>query len=488
MSVLPNNTFANPRSPLYAPVGGGGGDTLQSPVDLIPDSNGNQDLNIVASTGTGEASVLIASEVNGANVGLTLSTALGGNANILMGDTGNLNGCVAVVYPGQVLGGGILRFENAGTQVPAVTIDVVNTAVTIGTPAGSGAATGNSTLVLATPGSEGNATIILNGGATDAIHFSDPTTTGIGVYQDTNTRPGQLDIGNDTANTSVASFNQLTNIINLGNPLNVGATYINTPTTITSSGSRPPVGGIVLQQTGAATSTITQQVANTGALIMGASVANPETMFIRDGAAADSAYIDITAGSGAGNAMRIIGGQDASLSSNGAGSTLLLTSSVLAPGTLSNSAIKLSATPQSGTLRNGGLQLSDPPSSLLSSEGGSWSSYSILAAVGGGYGSPQTLNFSTLPDGAYFVGSGVTAGVTPTAVDANASFAFLLYIRNGAIASGGYSIGTTNTYIVYPSAAGLAAGTLELNFVGGNTSANWRVQAYPINGTIQGMG
>ena len=87
MALLANNTLASPGLSFYALAGGGGGDTLQSPVNLIPEAGGNQELNIVASTGTGEATIVVASSVANANVGMTLGTAFGGNAALVMGET-----------------------------------------------------------------------------------------------------------------------------------------------------------------------------------------------------------------------------------------------------------------------------------------------------------------------------------------------------------------------------------------------------------------
>jgi hypothetical protein len=134
MASLPNNTFASPGNPYYAAIGGGGGDTLQSPVSLIPEAGGNQQLNIVASTGTGESSVLIASDVANANVSLTLSTVGQGSANILMGDVAAPGGTagVAIVYPGAVVGGGQIQIENQSGGAPLAVFDTVGNQVFLG--------------------------------------------------------------------------------------------------------------------------------------------------------------------------------------------------------------------------------------------------------------------------------------------------------------------------------------------------------------------
>ena len=64
MSTLPNNTFASPNNPFYAAVGGGGGDSLQSPVDVIPDGQGDVTLNVDA-TGTGIAVLTVRGSATG---------------------------------------------------------------------------------------------------------------------------------------------------------------------------------------------------------------------------------------------------------------------------------------------------------------------------------------------------------------------------------------------------------------------------------------
>jgi hypothetical protein len=471
MALLANNTLASPGLSFYALAGGGGASTLQSPVDIIPEANGNTNVNIVSSTGSGDASLLVSS-TNGNAAIVNISNTPGGNAVLFIGQgtAPGGTGSVAIYSPGAIVGGGEINISNANTiglGADVATFDTINNKIQLGSPASAGV------------------TAIRNGLAIrDEFVVNDPTIS-IGLTM-TSAATGVIAMTSNTGTLNLGSASSNPDIIRLsdGGATDTGVCVIggNGGENIYMTGGNAV--GTVLPN-------IRTDVPSNGILTLGATSTNALTMFVRDGATADSAYIDVTAGTGAGNAMRITGGQNASLSSNGAGSTLLLTSSVLGGANpLPNSAIKLSATPQSGVLRNSGLQLSDPPSSLLSTEGGSWSSYGILNAQAGGYASPQILDFASLPDGAYFVGSGVTAGQTPSPTDLVILFTFLLYIRNGAITSGGYSVGPTNTYVVLPtSGANVAAGKLQLSWFGGaSTSANWNVSAYPINGPIQGMG
>jgi len=141
--------------------------------------------------------------------------------------------------------------------------------------------------------------ITLDGGGTQSIHFTDPTTTGVAVFQNT-ANVNTLSIGNDAAGGNVvATFNQATNTTNIGNPLVAGNIYLNNPTNITSSGSRPPVGGLLLQQVNGTASSISQQLATNGILTLGSSTAHPTTLVVSDvpylGA---SNFVEINGGAG----------------------------------------------------------------------------------------------------------------------------------------------------------------------------------------------
>jgi len=293
----------------------GPGSSLQSPASILPDTNG--DISLVA---------------NGSNATFFLENIVGGSSSIQMGVPNPGSGAILL----QTSNDGVLGVANAIDNINQVAIDTVNAAVTIGSTDAASTAP-NSSLTLMTPGGN-NATIYLNGGAKDAIHFSDPTTTGIAVYDNT-AIPGQLAIGNDTTNANIATFNQLTNTTNLGNPLDAGAIYLNNTTTVTNSASRPPAGGIVLQQTAPGNANISQQVASgVASLTLGSSVANPTSIFINDtGGVADTAVVDITKGTGTGIALRLQGygaGSAATVSTNvgvGGGGVLNLTSATNNP-------------------------------------------------------------------------------------------------------------------------------------------------------------
>jgi len=104
-------------------------------------------------------------------------------------------------------------------------------------------------------------------GSENAIHFSDPASAGIAVYQNTVT-PTQLAIGNDTTGTNVAQFNQATNAVVLGIPATNGTITLNSATSISDS-----VGGanqLILSPTSATASLIVQDpVGGTGTISIG---------------------------------------------------------------------------------------------------------------------------------------------------------------------------------------------------------------------------
>ena len=232
MSLLPNNTYANPGNSFYGVAGGGGGDSLQSPVDLIP-AAGDGSISLTAdATGTGNALLSVTSpQIGRINVD-------GGNAMVTIG-------------------------EGAGTQPLA----------------------------------------IFNNGA--------------GVLS--------IQSGTTTPLPTTASFDMVNNIVNMANPLAMGSVFLNAQTTVTSSGSRPAPSGITLTPTTATVSNIGQAVAAGGSLLLGSSIANPDTLIVADAAGSGT----VAVGGNGGSSIVMTGGAGASqtsiitTSATGVGSLLL---------------------------------------------------------------------------------------------------------------------------------------------------------------------
>jgi hypothetical protein len=264
MSLLPSNTFANPLVPFYGDAGGGGSaNSLQSPAEIIADAT------------LGDANLTLAGEALGTSV-----LSIQGQNSVLSLQGINLFASSAAIRTMEI------NASTDGTDVPLAVFDYTNDNIALGKPLFGGSITLNSTTTVVEP-------------------FS--VTSG--------------------ANTSFTT-NPITNITDVGNPLAAGAVYLNNTTTVTNSGSRPPVGGIVLQQTAASNANISQQVASgVASLTLGASVANPTSIFINDtGGVANTAVVDITGGTGTGIALRLQGygtGTAATISTNaGAGGVL----------------------------------------------------------------------------------------------------------------------------------------------------------------------
>ena len=284
MALLANNTLASPGLSFYALAGGGGGDTLQSPVNLIPEAGGNQELNIVASTGTGEATIVVASSVANANVGMTLGTAFGGNAALVMGETTVPNSAVALVYPGAVVGGGELNIENVTSGLPIAVFDTINNAVVLGngTTSGQYAVTTikNGLKVADTPvtASANGIGITMTASNTGIIAGTDATgvtnTLYLGSSQGAPEIIELVDTGAGTAECKIGG--------NGGENLSI------------QGGSL--VSAKVIMRTDAV---------NNGVLILGASQANGQLMFLKDQTAAGTGVVDVTNGTAASVALRL---------------------------------------------------------------------------------------------------------------------------------------------------------------------------------------
>jgi len=283
MALLANNTLANPGNSFYALAGGGGGDTLQSPVNLIAAANGNQDLNIVATTGTGESSVLIASDVLGANVALTLSTNIGGSASILIGDTASPGSAVALVYPGAVMGGGELNIQNQTSGLPVAVFDTLNNAVILG----NGTTTGASALTTIKNGLK-VADVPITGSA-NGIGIT-MTTANVGVIAGTATGAGTNTLQIGSSQNAVDTISVVDGGANTGYALIGG-----------NGGENVYVAGGTL----AAFPNIRTDAGNTGVLTLGARVANNQLMFLKDQVAAGTGVVDITNGTAASTALRL---------------------------------------------------------------------------------------------------------------------------------------------------------------------------------------
>ena len=80
-----------------------------------------------------------------------------------------------------------------------------------------------------------------------------------------------------------ASFDTLTNVVELGNPLEAGQIYLNNRTTVTNQGARPPTAGLIIENNSATESAIYGQVATGGLLVLGSSATSaPDILTLGD--------------------------------------------------------------------------------------------------------------------------------------------------------------------------------------------------------------
>ena len=414
MSSLPNNTFASPGNPFYALVdtgGGGGGGS----------ANSLQSPASVIPDGTGAISLVGQGTGNG-DASLVIATAVGGT-----GDAAITVGANGVDY----------SFYVPGTSTPGLTQGNLYIGQTAQPQA------------IRVNGSTG-VSLLLPTTVTDVLSV----TSG--------------------ANTSFTT-DPTTNITTIGNPLTAGAVYLNNTTTVTNSGSRPPVGGIVLQQTAAANANISQQVASgAGSLTLGSSVTNPTSIFINDtGGGADTAVVDITKGTGTGVSLRLQGygaGTAATVSTNlgtGGGGILNLTSGYNDP--VLTPAIQIADT---AITVNRQMTLKGSPAPLAS-----WTapgaapgtSYIVLKAAGVSVGS-FTVDLAPLQTGWSMVYGGVIPGATPVINDKAAFFAVMVYTDATNVILGGGVGGVAGLVTCQPADPGSTS--LGIN-IAAATSANY---------------
>lgn len=306
MSLLASNTLANPYNSFYALASAGPApvSSLQSPVDLIPDVNGNQSLQLVASSGGGEASLLVSS-TNGNNATVTISNTIGGNSELIMGQTAapGGTGSVSIYSSGNLVGGGQINISNTaatGTGSDIATFNTLNNQVQLGNPGIAGLTT------------------VRNGLLVRDDFTTDPATNGIGITQ-------------TSANVGVIAGSATTGT----NTLNIGSSA-NAPDimTLVDSGADTAQcviggnGGANILMAGANGSSIPAAVirtdaASAGLLNLGSSVSNPQTVFVNDTGAANTGFVDITGGTSASIALRLQGSNTLTGANNGYVSTNL---------------------------------------------------------------------------------------------------------------------------------------------------------------------
>lgn len=279
MSLLPSNTLANPLHSFYALASATPGpvSSLQSPVDLIPEANGDTQLNIVSSTGAGEAGLLVSS-TNGNGATITISNTTGGDAVLSIGQSAvpGGTGMVSIYSPGSIVGGGQINIGNASTigASDTMVIDTLNNDIIIGdsTTAGGLTTVQNGLLVkdVLVAG--------VNGVAITQLSANASGIAGSAAVPGTNT----MTIGasqNLTSAITISDSGATTGQILMGG---------NGSTNVSING-----GTVAAANVGA---NIRTDAASAGIMTIGSSTSNPTVMFVKDTGVANTGFVDVAGG------------------------------------------------------------------------------------------------------------------------------------------------------------------------------------------------
>lgn len=289
MSLLPNSTFANPGNSFYT-LAGGGADTLQSPVSLIPEANGNQQLNIVASTGTGDASLLVSS-TNGNTAIVNISNTIGGDAILYMGQSAvpGSTGSVAIYSPGNLVGGGQINISNAsetGTGADVAIFDTINNNVTLGS------------------GKTAGLTAINNGLLVRDEFVTTPATNGIGITM-TSAHVGVIAGSDNTGVTNTLQIGSSASVPEIITLVDTGASTAQCIIGGNGGENLSIFGGTVANP--AVGVNLRTDAGSSGIMTIGSSVSNPTVMFVKDTGVANTGFVDVAGGIPASIALRLQG-------------------------------------------------------------------------------------------------------------------------------------------------------------------------------------
>jgi hypothetical protein len=288
MSLLPKDTYANANRAIWAEAGSGGGSTsnLQSPASITPAVlDGSAYFNFISSTnGTSclpanPAALITVYSTTGNIAEVNVFCTGGGNSQINMG---NITGVTLEVAAATA---NLLEIINGNTGVDYLTVDTSSNVLTLGNAAAAGTTTVNTPLTIQ-DGS--NATGLVIAGSLPFVGV-----TGVSRISNNLAANGVVQIG-----TSVAK------------PVVIEAKDSLGSASVTVGGNGTGLADIVLTggpDGGAAN--ITTTTAGAGQMSLGASAVNPQTVFIRDGATANSGYVDITGGTSGTDALRLRGYQ-----------------------------------------------------------------------------------------------------------------------------------------------------------------------------------
>ena len=431
MAGLPNNTFTAPGVPFYATAGGGAATSLQSPVAVIPAVGGSINVNAITTGGNSSLRVL-----GGIAGGITVGSGVTGRtAQYLL--TG--------IYGAPTVGNDTFSIIKQGAIAPMiynVAPDTLGTApdnLYLGTGSGGVVKTNDSLLVQSPLGAGVNGVAITtNSGSAGTIFQTVPT-------------GGSLTLGSSLA--APATMILVDNGPGLGY-VNVGGN-----------------GGADIIIAGGAVPDIRTNSINNGTLVLGASAANPNLLYIRDNLTAGTGVIDVFSGAVGSSSLRLFGGTSTTHpklttnSNNGTGGFLDITCNFD------------DATPDITLADNGpgnanSIELNSA-TSLHTSLTATGTFVPILLKAAGSSVGVFDVDCTPLPNGFSLVYGGAT---TPNNNDRLAMFSVWIFKSVGNIVGGGVG-GVPGSVTVQPSLTSATA--LNVN-IAAATSVNYTINGFPM--------
>ena len=225
-------------------------------------------------------------------------------------------------------------------------------------------------------------------------------------------------------------------------------------------------GASDIQLTGGITggaANITTTAGGTGQLSLGASSVNPQTLFIRDGATANSGYVEITGGTAGTNALQLRGFQTGGIPTISTNlNTGVATSLAITPGTNDATPAMVLSNDGAGNINiavNQQMNIAKLPASA-----GAYTSQVLLPA-GTAYSGSLSIDLTALPSGWAMV-YGFSAA--PTASDKNNMFSVMVFTGPTNVLQGGGVGGLAGSATCFPDPANNTS--LQVNFAGATST------------------
>jgi len=457
MSLLPNNTYANPDNSFYALAGsgGGGGSSLQSPATILPALDGSISLRGDVPAGSNQ----------GASLALTAGNGIGdtGETSLFLNSPNN----------------NYINFFNpvdTGIQIscdPTTQPNVLNISDSAGNTTASFNTVANAVNLLNPLGVVGGSnTAYINGTAVVTSSATRPAPSGITLLPSSPTISNILNTCASGGALILGSSQACTSTVGVVDTAGAGTAFVS----VNNNGSQSLrlQGGTTVRNI----PIISTNSANSGALVLAPSAANQQLMYIRDGLTADTGYVDVTAGSGNYGAVRLTGAPSANPltstvstnSATGGGGILNITTgyndSITAP------AIQI-ADNGITTYRQIGMSGTGAPLAGWTAPGVGQpvgTPYIVLKAAGVSGPGLITVDLSPLQTGWAMVYGGVTPGQTPASNDQAAMFSVMVYTTVGNTVIGGGVGGVPGLVTVQPT------GTTSLSVnIAAATTANYEI-------------